>query len=276
MTGLSTIAGKVAVVTGGASGIGKGIAWKLRQEGAEVVIADIEAGPLAEAATELGAFGVLTDVTNHESVEALAAATLAEFGRVDIVVNNAGVGPKAPYSELTLSDWRWIMDVNLFGVINGIDVFLELLKANPEGGHIVNTASMAALVPPAGFAPYVASKAAVLGLSETLAKELAAEDSLVGVSVLCPGPVHTNIKNSLRSRPAEFGEKAGLKDVDIAKTMGDTIRWAIPHEVGAIVTRGILAGDLYLLTHPEWVEGVHAHARALDAAFTKYPPLILD
>jgi NAD(P)-dependent dehydrogenase (short-subunit alcohol dehydrogenase family) len=276
MSGLSTLNGKVAVVTGGASGIGKGIAWKLREEGAHVVIADIEPGPLEATAAELGALGVVTDVTKLESVEALAAATIAEFGKVDIIVNNAGVGPKGAYADLTLSDWRWIMEVNLFGVINGIDVFLKILKQNPDGGHIVNTASMAALVPPPGFAPYVASKAAVLGLSETLAKELAAEDSLVGVSVLCPGPVHTNIKNSLRSRPTEFSDKAGLKDVDIAKTIGDSMRWAVPNEVGAVVTRGIKAGDFYILTHPEWTEGVFKHARDLEAAFEKYPPLTLD
>lgn len=269
---MTEIAGKVAVVTGGASGIGRGIAEELIARGARVVIADINEERLLPVAEQIGALGVRTDVTDPESVQALADATLERFGRVDIVVNNAGVGPTAPIRDLTLADWRWMIDVNLWGVINGVHVFLPLLSANPEGGHIVNTASMAVFNPLPGLGPYTAAKMGVQGLSEVLAMELEAEGSKVKVSILPPGPVRTNIKESLNYRPA--GESGGLKADDLeAKPEAQQLRWVTPPTAGAIVARAIENDDLYALTHPDWWERVAGRVDAIKAEFDRYPPM---
>jgi NAD(P)-dependent dehydrogenase (short-subunit alcohol dehydrogenase family) len=148
--GIDRIDGTVAIVTGGASGIGLGIARCLAGEGATVVIADVERAALRTASAELGAMGVETDVRDPAGVHRLADAVLERHGHVDIVVNNAGIGPFAAVAHLQPADWRWIINVNLWGVINGISTFLPLLRANPNGGHIVNTASMAGLTPRPG------------------------------------------------------------------------------------------------------------------------------
>lgn len=270
---MTEIAGKVAVVTGGASGIGRGIAEELIARGARVVIADINGERLLPVAEEIGAVGVRTDVTDPESVQALADAVLERFGRVDIVVNNAGVGPTAPIKDLTLADWRWMIDVNLWGVINGIHVFLPLLRANPDGGHIVNTASMAVFNPLPGLGPYTAAKMGVQGLSEVLAMELEAEGSRVHVSILPPGPVRTNIKESLNYRPA--GETGGLRADDLeAKPEAQQLRWVTPSVAGAIVARAIENDDLYALTHPDWWDRVAGRIEAIKAEFDRYPPLL--
>lgn len=272
---MTEIAGKVAVVTGGASGIGRGIAEQLIARGAQVVIADINEDRLLPVAEEIGAVGVHTDVTDAESVQALADATLERFGRVDIVVNNAGVGPTAPIKDLTLADWRWMIDVNLWGVINGIHVFLPLLRENPDGGHIVNTASMAVFNPLPGLGPYTAAKMGVQGLSEVLAMELDAEGSQVKVTIMPPGPVRTNIKESLNYRPA--GESGGLKSDDLeAKPEAKNLRWVTSPTAGEIVARAIENDDLYALTHPDWWGRVSGRIEAIKAEFDRYPPLIED
>jgi NAD(P)-dependent dehydrogenase (short-subunit alcohol dehydrogenase family) len=266
VSGLADLAGKVAVVTGGASGIGKGIAARLRAEGAQVVIADIQADALEAAAAELGADGVPTDVSDPASVQALAAAVLDRYGAVHVVCNNAGIGPMAPMADLTLDDWHWMLGVNLWGVIHGIHTFLPILKANREGGHIVNTASMAGLVAQPRLGAYAAAKFGVVGLSEVLAAELAADRSLVGVSVLCPGTVHTSIGTSSRNRPPGLPD-AGFKDIDIELEDNPRYRWIYPEEAGAVVVRAIKRGDLYALTHPDWYPQVAGRHAAIAAAF---------
>src|SRR5918998_4006482 len=158
MSAFTDLEGKVAVVTGGASGIGKGIATALRDEGAQVVIADIEQGALDATAEELGVTGIRTDVSKAESVEALATEVVERFGTAHVIVNNAGIGPIGNVADLTLDDWRWIVDVNLWGVIHGVHHFLPILKANEDGGHIVNTSSVAGLVPSPGLGSYVLTK----------------------------------------------------------------------------------------------------------------------
>jgi NAD(P)-dependent dehydrogenase (short-subunit alcohol dehydrogenase family) len=269
MSAFTDLAGKVAVVTGGASGIGKGIATALRDEGAQVVIADIEQGALDATAEELGVTGIRTDVSKAESVEALATEVVERFGTAHVIVNNAGIGPIGNVADLTLDDWRWIVDVNLWGVIHGVHHFLPILKANEDGGHIVNTSSVAGLVPSPGLGSYVLTKYGVLGMTETLAIELAAEDSKVGATVLCPGTIHTNIATSSRNRPE--GSKGNLRDVDISQEGSEVdmsgLRWMIPVEVGVIVVDCIKRGELYAITHPEWWDQVEDRFQAIAAAY---------
>jgi NAD(P)-dependent dehydrogenase (short-subunit alcohol dehydrogenase family) len=269
MSGLSDLRGKVAVVTGGASGIGKGIAEALVGEGMLVVIADVEEQALESAAAELGAVGIRTDVSDAESVQALADATLERFGSVHVVCNNAGVGPFAPIASLTLDDWRWIVGVNLWGVIHGVTTFLPILERNGDGGHIVNTASMAGLAPVPRIGAYCVTKYGVVALTETLALELEQAGSAVGVTVLCPGTVRTNIKHSTRNRPASLAPGA-LEDYDLEQDsarQGD--RFLEPAEVGAIVVDAIKRGDLYAITHPEFFTRVEQRHEQLVQAFER-------
>ena len=272
MSGLPDLAGKVAVVTGGASGIGKGIAAQLVAEGARVVIADIQRDAMETAAAEIGAAGVLTDVSDPASVDALAAAVLDRYGAVHVICNNAGIGPLAPVADLTLDDWRWMIGVNLWGVIHGVHTFLPILKRNRDGGHIVNTASMAGLVAGPRLGAYAAAKYGVVGLSEVMAAELAADNSRVGVSVLCPGTVHTNIGTSSRNRPADLPD-AGFKDIDIELEDNPRYRWIYPADAGAVVVRAIKRGDLYALTHPDWYPMVAERHEAIAEAFREQEAL---
>jgi NAD(P)-dependent dehydrogenase (short-subunit alcohol dehydrogenase family) len=204
---MERFAGRVAVVTGAASGIGRALARRLGAEGMQVVLADIEPGALAEAERELAGRGVetlavRTDVCDEGSVRALAEAALARFGAVHLVCNNAGVMGGAGFSwEIPSEDWAWILGVNLHGVIHGIRTFVPILIAQDEG-HVLNTASMAAMVSVPLASPYVASKHAVLALSESLFHELAGRAPHVGVSVLCPEAVDTRIVDAERNRPA--------------------------------------------------------------------------
>jgi len=265
MSALPELSGRVAVVTGGASGIGKGIARQLIGEGVHVVIADIERDALARTAAEIGALGVEADVSDAASVEALAKEVRNRFGTVHIVCNNAGIGPMARVEDLTLDDWTWMLGVNLWGVIHGIHTFLPILKANPDGGHIVNTASMAGLDAPPRLGAYATCKFGVVGLTEVLAQELAAQDSKVGVSVLCPGTVRTNIGRSSRNRPARLAD-AGFEDIDIELEDNPAYRWITPDDAGAVVVRAIKNGYLYALTHPDWYDRVaRRHERIADA-----------
>src|SRR3712207_1554825 len=177
MAGIADLDGKVAVVTGGASGIGLGIARRLAAAGARIVIADVEAAALDAAAQELGAVGVQTDVRHRASVQALADTAVERFGTVNVVVNNAGVGPFGRIADLTEADWRWIVDVNLWGVIHGVSVFLPILQTAPGGGHIVNTASMAGLRPGPNLGAYTVTKYGVR--SEEHTSELQSRQYLV-------------------------------------------------------------------------------------------------
>jgi NAD(P)-dependent dehydrogenase (short-subunit alcohol dehydrogenase family) len=266
VSGLPDLSGKIAVVTGGASGIGKGIATRLAAEGAQVVIADIQLDALAATAEELGVTGIPVDVSSAASVQLLATEVLDRFGTVHVVCNNAGIGPLAPIKDLTLDDWQWMIGVNLWGVIHGVTTFLPILSANRDGGHIVNTASMAGLVAGARLGAYATAKFGVVGLTEVLAEELAADGSRVGVSVLCPGTVHTNIGMSSRNRPDSLPD-AGFKDVDIELEDNPRYRWIYPEEAGAVVVRAIKRGDLYALTHPDWYPMVGARHEAIAEAF---------
>ena len=267
MSRFENLAGKVAVVTGGASGIGRGIASRLIAQGMRVVIADVEQKALDSAASALGATGIRVDVSSLESVRSLASEVQRQFGAVHVVCNNAGVGSVARLEDMTSADWHWMLGVNLWGVIHGTNVFLRLLKENAEGGHIVNTASMGGLATLPGLGGYTTTKFAVVAFSETLAAELESEGSRVGVTVLCPGPVRSNIKTSHRNRPASL-LGGGLVDSDLEQSEeGRAMPWLDPEQVGDVVVQAIQRGDLYALTHPE-MAGIPAarHAR-IAAAF---------
>jgi NAD(P)-dependent dehydrogenase (short-subunit alcohol dehydrogenase family) len=267
VSGMTNLVGKVAVVTGGASGIGRGIAARLIAQGMQLVIADVEQTALDSTAAALGAIGIRTDVSSLESVEALAKEAQNRFGTVHVLCNNAGVGSVARLEKMTRADWQWMLGVNLWGVINGVSAFLPLLKANPEGGHIVNTASMGGLATLPNLGGYTTTKFAVVAFSETLAAELAEDQSRVGVTVLCPGPVRSNIKLSHRNRPASL-PAGGLVDSDLEKTdEGAAMPWLDPEQVGDVVVRAIRRGDLYALTHPEMAALTTARHERIAAAF---------
>jgi NAD(P)-dependent dehydrogenase (short-subunit alcohol dehydrogenase family) len=257
--------GKVAVVTGGASGMGKAMAASFLDEGMEVVIADVEVPALEATAAELGVVGVPTDVSDAAAVRALADEALERHGAVHVVCNNAGVSPVGPIAGLTLDDWRWMLDVNLWGVIHGVTTFLPILERNDDGGHIVNTSSIAGMVPLAEFGSYCVTKYAVLALTETLAIELEQRGSKVGATVLCPGAVKTNIDTSMRNRPGGLAP-GGLRDFDMLNELPDA-RWIDPAEVGPMVVEAIKHGDLYAITHPEFFPGVDERHQGIATAF---------
>ncbi|WP_460947769.1 SDR family oxidoreductase [Okibacterium endophyticum] len=262
---MTRVRGSVAVVTGAASGIGRGIAEELAATGASVVVADISLEKAAATAREIGATAAHVDVAELASVERLADTVLEQHGRVDIVVNNAGVGPSGDLAQMTIADWRWLIDVNLFGVIHGVTVFLPLLESNPHGGHLVNTSSMSAFAPMPGLGGYAVTKAGVSALTEVLQRELLESGSRVHATVLAPGPVDTAIADSMRHRDPQpatgltrFEPSAAARRIMIT-----------PRESGRIVREAIENDAPYAITHPQlWprVEERYAeHRRAFGA-----------
>lgn len=243
--------GRIAVVTGGASGMGKGIAERLLAAGVRVIIADVEPDALDAACTQLGIQGIVTDVSKFDDVQSLAQRVIDRYGAVHILCNNAGVGPVGMIADLSLDDWRWMIDINLWGVIHGVHAFLPHMKRNRDGGHIVNTASQAGLIAGPAFGPYCVSKYGVVALTEVLAQELALEGSRLKASVLLPGPTRTAIATSMRHR--KDAPLAGLKDMDLndIDLFDGPIPWKTPTEIGQVVLEGIVSGELYLFTHPQ-------------------------
>ena len=254
---MENLQGKVAVITGGASGIGWAVARRAAAEGMKVVIADIEEGALKQAERELtsqgtDAIAVATDVADAASVRELRERALGRYGAVHLVHNNAGVGGGGPIWEVPEEDWRWIVGVNLWGVIHGVAAFVPLLVEQGEG-HVVNTASIAGLTTAPFIGPYNATKQAVVAISETLYKDLeAAGVSGVGVSVLCPGFVQTRIADAGRNRP----DWAPARDVENAEevraTIQDLVDGGIPPSVVAdMVLDAVRTDTFYIRTHPE-------------------------
>jgi NAD(P)-dependent dehydrogenase (short-subunit alcohol dehydrogenase family) len=265
--------GKVAVVTGGASGIGYALARCFASEGAHVLIGDVETAALDRAVSELrdsGADieGVVTDVTDPAQMQALADAAVTRFGGVHVFCNNAGVGGGGLSWEMPLSTWEWVIGVNLWGVIHGVRAFVPLLIQQTEA-HIVNTASVAGLVAAPFMGPYNASKHAVVAISETLHHELALSAPQVKVSVLCPGWVNTNIAQSARNRPAHLQEGAAPDPEAAALLRGFLEQGMPPDEVAAKVLEAIREERFWILTHDEegdfWVDGVNQRLRSLGA-----------
>jgi NAD(P)-dependent dehydrogenase (short-subunit alcohol dehydrogenase family) len=245
------------VVTGGASGIGFALAQRFLRDGARVVIADIDQGALDTAAAALDPSGgrvlaVRTDVSSVDSIQNLADRTVEAFGGVDILCNNAGVETGGKIGAISEQAWRWVMDVNFFGVLNGCRIFLPLLEQRPEG-HIVNTASVAAFASGTPtMAPYCASKFAVLGLSESLEIELRSAGSTVGVSLLAPGPVKTRMTEAERNKPASVNV---VLDADRQSMMANLARITAesgldPADVADLVLEAIQTNKFFVLTHP--------------------------
>ena len=244
---------KVAFVTGAASGIGLAICKALLNAGSNVMMADINADGLQVAAKGLGfddsrISTVVCDVKNADSVNAAAQATIDAFGKVHIVMNNAGVGLGGFPGSIPLDDWRWITDINFLGVVYGVEAFVPLMQAHGEGGYIVNTASMAGHVTGPGMAPYHATKFAVVGYSEALAQEL--EKINIGVSVLCPTWVKSNIHNTAAKRPSADPESP-MPESKVYEAMKNFVENGISPDVLAdLVLKSMQAKRLYIFNDP--------------------------
>jgi NAD(P)-dependent dehydrogenase (short-subunit alcohol dehydrogenase family) len=270
---MKDVRGKVAFITGGASGIGLSIARALVDAGARVVIADLRLDHLAQAKEAFAnrdqsasVHAIHLDVTDRAAFAAAAEQTEQVFGQVQILVNNAGVGLEGPLKEATYADWDFGLGVNLGGVVNGLQTFLPRIRALGQGGHVVNTASLAALVTmPANMVMYVAAKAAVLALTESIRAELAEEQ--IGVTVLCPGPVRSNIHQLAKNRPARFAANAAFQAAALRLGEREPSKlWMDPAEVGARVLKAIQNDELYVITHGEWRSAMIARQEAILAA----------
>jgi NAD(P)-dependent dehydrogenase (short-subunit alcohol dehydrogenase family) len=272
---MQNLPGKTAFITGGASGIGLGIAKALLGAGMNVVIADIRDDHLAAAEAELaGGDKVLPlklDVTDRAAFAAAADAAEARFGKIHILANNAGVAVVGPTELATFADWDWVMGVNVGGTINGIVTVLPRILAHGEGGHIVNTASMSALVPVGGTTIYSAGKAAVTSMMECMRPELEARGVIC--SAFCPGAVQSNIAEAGKTRPADLAE-TGYAEADKRRASGGNFMhlYQTKEEVGERVLQGILSDELYILTHSEFLTGVRERGEATTAAVQTHLP----
>jgi NAD(P)-dependent dehydrogenase (short-subunit alcohol dehydrogenase family) len=256
---MKDLKGKVAVVTGAGSGIGRGLAERCAEEGMRVVLADVEARALAQTAKALSAGGttllvVPTDVSKADAVENLARKTIEAFGAVHLLFNNAGVAQTGAIWEMTSADWQWVMGVNLWGVIHGIQAFVPRMLAQDTECHVVNTASMAGLTAAGGCGIYSVTKHAVVNLSESLYYDLKERGAKVKASVLCPGTVNTRIVDAIRNRPDELqNQQPTARDA----TAEDLARFVVkkglpPQRVAEQVFDAIRDEKFYILTHPEW------------------------
>ena len=273
-------AGKTAFVTGGAAGIGLALGRAFAQSGMKVMLADIEADALQadvkslqEISPDIG--GTICDVADAASFERAAQASFDAFGRVHVVCNNAGVAAGGGIDHISLDNWRWVIDVNLMGVLHGIKSFLPHIRAHGEGGHIVNTASMAGMQGGLGFSPYGASKFAVVSMSEGLSLQLKPHG--IGVSVLCPSYVRTRIGASGRNRPERYGQSQPLDPASPSAAMVAEIARNIdaglePDAVAARVLAAIRDDELYIFTHPGMRAEVEARFAAILAAMDGVSP----
>jgi NAD(P)-dependent dehydrogenase (short-subunit alcohol dehydrogenase family) len=278
---MKEIEGKVAVVTGAASGIGLGLATRFAEEGMKVVLADVEEPALEAAVTRLrraerDVIGVRTDVSSYESVEALAARAVEAYGKVHLLCNNAGVGGGNLLWQTTAKDWQWVMGVNLWGVINGIRAFVPGMIAHGEEGHIVNTASLAGITTPTVDAIYAATKHAVAAISEALYFQLHVTGTKLSASVLCPGFVRTNILDSGRNRPPELRNDASAPELARAAEFEASMRRLIDSglptaEVARMVVEAVRDDRFWIITSNEFDEAIRARGeRILER---RNPPL---
>ncbi len=260
--------GKVAVITGSASGMGRAVAERCAQEGMKVVLADVEQKALDKAESEMKAAGatvlaVRTDVSKPEALQALAKKTLDTFGAVHLLHNNAGVSAGNAIWETTLADWKWCLGVNLWGPVLGVWTFLPIMLKKDTECHIICTSSMGGLIStPFIGAAYNVSKFGVVALCETLSHELELMGAKIGVSVLCPGYVNTRIVDPERNRPPELRNDPAWEEkfravnhVKMLRQMGNEgcKTGMDPKQVADIVFNAIREGKFYIITHPEWM-----------------------
>ena len=259
---------KVAVVTGAASGIGKALALDFAQRGTQVVLADIEAQPLAAAGAEVAALGaehleVVCDVAQLAAVQALADAAWQRFGKVHVLCNNAGVVMEGTAQEATHAEWQWVLGVNLWGVIHGLHAFLPGMLAHGEPGHVVNTASMAGMIPFPQATVYNTAKYGVVGLTETLARDL--RRTSIGVSLLLPFWVTTGIFSSGKYRPPAV--QRPHDEIDMSAIRPE--QWKTPEQVSALVLEAIAAERFYIFTHRETRAYMEPRIARIQAAYLR-------
>jgi NAD(P)-dependent dehydrogenase (short-subunit alcohol dehydrogenase family) len=269
---MEEVAGRTAFVTGGASGIGLGMAQAFVAAGMNVVIADLRPDHIQMAMEDLErgrAHAIELDVTDRRAFARAADEAESVFGNVHVLCNNAGMGILGSVTDARYDDWDWGLGVLLGGVVNGIQTLLPRMRAHGEGGHIVNTASMAAVIPVPGAAIYNTAKAAVVALSESLRSDLA--DEPIGVSAFCPGPVQTNIREAGRMRPERYRDSGYLDLERELEERPNSPLWMDPQECGERVLAGIRRNDLYIFTHREFREGAEERFQAMLASFPDEP-----
>ena len=280
---MQELSGKVAFITGGASGIGLGMADAFVGAGMNVLLADLRQDHIDSALEHFAERGqaprvhaIRLDVTDRPAMAAAADEAERVFGKVHVLVNNAGVGIQGPFKGITYADWDFGLSVNLGGVINGLQTFLPRIRAHHEGGHVVNTSSLQAFVPmPAEFIVYQTAKAAVVAISESLHRELKPEN--IGVTVLCPGPVRTNIHELRQNRPPQFALGEAFRKVEDKSTPLQLPGMMEPADVGALVLNAIRGDELYVITHGEWRPAAEAlHAARIAAMPTELDPALVE
>jgi len=269
---------KVAVITGGASGIGLGMARAFAGAGAKLVLADLDRAALDAAATELTGAGAqvvtrLCDVSQYDQVQAVADMAVDTYGGVNVLCNNAGVGIPTSTKKIKLADWKWIIDVDLWGPIYGVEIFLPLIEEQGEG-HINATSSMAGLTAGSMMGAYNVAKHGVVALMATLERELRGRGSTITASVLCPGPVNTNIsRHSVEFRPGQAKPKTDGKTAGkVARGIQDILEnGTAPDEVGRMVLDSIKGNEFWILTHPHWTKAIQKQLDAMndDRSLTK-------
>ncbi|HUG36236.1 MAG TPA: SDR family NAD(P)-dependent oxidoreductase [Candidatus Limnocylindrales bacterium] len=262
---MQTLSDRVAVVTGGGSGIGRALCLAFARAGARVVVADVDGAGMAETAAGVAAAGSQaitqrTDVSRLADVQALADRAFAHWGSVHVLCNNAGVAVSGGLESATHADWEWLIGVNLWGVIHGIEAFVPRMIAQHQEGHVVNTASMAGLIASQGLGVYNTTKYAVVGLSETLQKDLRGHS--IGVSVLCPMGVRTNIRQSARNRPPHLASPRAPAGSEV-----DLIgRYLTPEHVADRVLRAVRANQIYVITHDEGLDPLRRRFQRMENA----------
>jgi NAD(P)-dependent dehydrogenase (short-subunit alcohol dehydrogenase family) len=272
---MDDLAGRVAVVTGGASGLGRAMAERFAAHGMRVVVSDIDADGAQETAAALGARGseavaVRTDVSRAEDVEQLADLAFDRFGAVHVLCNNAGVVKSARAWALTLDDWTWVLGVDLWSVIHGVRAFVPRMLAQGASGHVVNTASMTGLLPMPRLAAYSTAKSGVVALSESLHHDFVAEGADIGVSVFCPGFIATRITDSARNRPASLGDTT---EASGPRTVSGVEATMTAEEAAEQVVDAVRAGRFWVLTHPAYRSVIQDRAAGIgtDALPTRPP-----